>query len=237
MEHRSQLPTPGTVAATKGSPVVRGVVAGLVVGVAAAVAVAVTAGEDAKRVGAPAAKPDAAERYIADWRRSQLGTWKVVLHWQRIVGSSRLDDEIRTAQRPPDRLSVALGSVDARRGDRRLSCAADADGHLHCRDAGAAPPYDQDVDANEAVLRGQLLGPNRLYEVTATSAHCYDLRLRFTYPVPPYGRRARFCFDEATGAPTLRDIDRVEGRDVQEATSVSGEVTEADLAPPPAAGG
>ena len=39
-----------------------------------------------------------------------------------------------------------------------------------------------------------------------------------------------------TGAPTLRDIDRAEGRDVQEAVSVSGQVTDADLAPPPEAG-
>ncbi|MBV9041170.1 MAG: hypothetical protein JOZ68_09200 [Acidimicrobiia bacterium] len=237
MEHPSQLPTPGTVAATKGSPVARGAIVGLIVGVAAAAAVVATSDGRTKHAIARPAEPDAGAQYIADWRRSQLGTWKVVLHWQRIVGSSRLDDEIRTAQRPPDRLSVALGSVDARRGDRRLSCASDADGHLHCRDAGAAPPYDQDVAGNEAVLRGQLLGPSRLYDVTATSSHCYDLRLRFSYPVPPYGRRARFCFDEATGAPTLRDIDRVEGRDVQEATSVSGDVTDADLAPPPGAGG
>lgn len=215
----------------------RGAVAGLIVGVAAAVAVVATSGGGTKHANAGAPNADAGAQYIADWRRSQLGTWKVVLRWQRIVGSSRLDDEIRTAQRPPDRLSVALGSVDARRGDRRLACAADTDGHLHCRDAGAAPSYDQDVAASEAALRGQLLGPNRLYDVTATSGDCYDFRLRFTYPVPPYGRHARFCFDEATGAPTLRDIDRVEGRDVQEATSVSRQVTDEDLAPPPGVSG
>lgn len=183
------------------------------------------------------APPDASPAYIADWRRSQLGTWKVVLRWTRTVGSNALQDEIRTAQRPPDRLSVALGSVDARHGDRRLACAAGEDGHLHCRDAGAAAPWDRDVNAGEAVLRQQLLGPQRIYDVTATSAHCYNFRLRFSYPVPPYGRQARFCFDPDTGAPTLRDIDRVEGRDVQEATSVSGEVTDADLAPPPGVGG
>jgi hypothetical protein len=45
------------------------------------------------------------------------------------------------------------------------------------------------------------------------------------------------CFDEETGAPTLRDIDRAEGRDIQEATSVSGQVTDADLAPPPTVSG
>jgi len=206
------------------------------VGIGVAAGVAATSGSGKDGNGERHAPNEDGARYIADWRRSQLGTWKVVLHWQRTAGGSRLDDEIRTAQRPPDRLSVALGSVDARQGDRRLACAAGADGHLRCRDAGAVAPWNQEVDNGEAVLRQQLLGPQRLYDVTATSAHCYDFRLRLTYPVPPYGRHARFCFDEETGAPTLRDIDRVEGRDVQEAVSVSGQVTDADLAPPPEAG-
>src|SRR5205085_1421246 len=156
-----------------------------------------------------------------------------VLRWQRTAGGSRLDDEIHIAQRPPDRLSVALGSVDARRGGRHLACAAAADGRLRCRDAGAASPYAQEVNAGEATLRQELLGPQRLYDVTASSAHCYDFRLRLTYPAPPYGRHARFCFDEDTGAPTLRDIDRGAGRDVEEASSVSAQVTDADLAPSP----
>lgn len=199
-------------------------------GVAAAVAVAATWTGGTTERGKP---HDAAPAYVADWRRSQLATWKVVLRWQRTAGGSHLDDQIRIAQRPPDRLSVALGSVEARQGDRRLACAAGEDGRLRCRDAGPAPPYDQEVSAGEAVLRQQLLGPKRLYDVTATSPHCYDFGLRVNYPAPPYGRRARFCFDQATGAPTLRDVQRPQGRDVQDAVSVSGQVDDADLAPPP----
>jgi hypothetical protein len=207
------------------------------VGVAATAVVAATGSSGTSHSESARPRRDDGALYIADWRRSQLGTWKVVLRWTRTVGTNQLQAEIRTAQRPPDRLSVALGSVDARRNNRLLACAEGSDGHLRCRDAGPAPPYDRQVAANEAVLRGQLLGPNRLYDVTATSTHCYNFRLRLTYPVPPFGRQARFCFDEETGAPTLRDIDRVEGRDVQQATSVSGQVTDADLAPPPGVGG
>jgi len=211
-------------------------VAGVVVGAAGTVAVAATSGGGGGHAPEAQVSKDAASRYIADWRRSQLGTWKIVLRWQRTAGGSQLEDQIRMAQRPPDRLTSSLGSVEARRGARRLACAAGADGHLQCRDAGAARPYNQEVSFGEAVLRQQLLGPQRLYDVTATSAGCYDLRLRLTYPAPPYGRHARFCFDEDTGAPTLRDIDRAEARDVQEAVSVSGQVTDADLAPPPGSG-
>ena len=199
-------------------------------GIAATVALAATWNAGTTR---RAKSADAGPAYIADWRRSQLDTWKVVLRWQRTVGGTHLGDQIRIAQRPPDRLSVALGSVDARQGDRLLACAAGQDGRLRCRDAGAAPPYDQEVQTGEAVLRQQLLGSQRLYDVTASSAHCYDFRLRVAYPAPPYGRRARFCFDEATGAPTLRDVQRPQGRDLQQAVSVSGQVDAADLAPPP----
>src|SRR5439155_8877582 len=132
----------GTVAAT-GSTVGRAVAAGVVVGVAATAAVAATSGGGMHKPR-PHVPSDEAAAYIANWRRSQLATWKVSLHWQRTVGSNRLEDEIHIAQRPPDRLSEALGSVDARRGDRRLACAAGADGRLRCRDAGAAPPYGQE---------------------------------------------------------------------------------------------
>jgi len=210
-------------------------VAGLIVGIAVTVAVAATGGSS--EPAGVRAQPDAAGAYVADWRRSQLGTWKVVMRWQRTAGGSQLHDEIRVAQRPPDRLSVAAGAVDARQGDRRLSCAAGEDGRLRCRDAGAAVPYDQEVAAGEAVLRGQVVGSARLYEVTAPLPHCYELRLRVRYPAPPYGQRARFCFDGVTGAPTLREIDRVEGRDRQEALSVSAQVDDADLAPPPGIAG
>ncbi|MBV8162130.1 MAG: hypothetical protein JO265_14505 [Acidimicrobiia bacterium] len=237
MEHPFQLLTPITVAATNGSILRRAVVGGVLVGVGAAVAVGVvwSRGAPAGPKGRPAS--DASAAYIVEWRRSQLATWKVVLLWQRTVGSSHLEDQIRIAQRPPDRLSVAPGSIDARQGDRQLACAAGADGRLHCRDAGAAQPYGQEISAGEAVLRDQLLGPRRLYDVTASSAHCYDFRLRVNYPAPPYGRSARFCFDAVTAAPTTRDIERPQGRDLQQAVSVSAQVDDADLAPSAGTGG
>jgi hypothetical protein len=192
--------------------------------------------------GSPAPAPvplsgDAAPAYVDAWRRSQLGTWKVVLNWQRTARGGHLSDDVRIAQRPPDRLAVSAGSVDARRGDRMLSCAAGDDGRLRCRDAGEARPYDDQVAAGERVLRDQLTGPGRIYDVSSTSEGCYQLRLRVPYPAPPYGRRASYCFDAVTGAPTLIDVERVEGRDRQQAVSVSARVDDADLAPPPGLAG
>jgi hypothetical protein len=208
-------------------------VAGLVVGIAATAAVAATRGPTEPRPAPVHSSPDAAHAYIADWRRSQLATWKVLLRWRRQVGGSQLEDNVSIAQRPPDRLSVAPGATEARHGNRSLACAPGDDGRLRCRDAGAAPPHDQEVATGEAVLKDQLTGRGRLYDVASSSPHCYDLRLRVSYPAPPFGQRARLCFDDATGAPTLREIDRTQGRDVQEAVAVSGRVDDADLAPPP----
>ena len=177
--------------------------------------------------------PDASSAYIAAWRRSQLGTWKVTLRWDRVAGGGHLAESVRIAQRPPDRLDEGGGNVQARRGDRQLACAAGEDGRLRCRDAGPAPPYEQQVDDGVALLRSQLMGPTRLYDVRKDLAGCFVLQLRVRYPAPPYGRRARLCFDAATGAPTLIEVDRVEGRDRQQAVAVSGSVADADLAPPP----
>src|SRR5205085_338607 len=152
------------------------------------------------------------DAYLAAWRRRQLGTWRVVLRWERQAGGSRLDDQIRITQRPPDRLSVGAGSVDARQDGRRLACAAGEDGRLRCRDAGPAPAYDGQGGRAEAVLRAELSGPQALYDVSGAGPGCYELRLRFAcFPAPRYGRRARFCYDRSTGAPTLLDVERAEG--------------------------
>jgi hypothetical protein len=87
------------------------------------------------------------------------------------------------------------------------------------------------------VLRDQLTGSGRIYDVSRTNASCFQLRLRLPFPAPPYGRRASYCFDAATGAPTLIEIERIEGRDRQQAVSVSAQVDDADLAPPPGLAG
>jgi hypothetical protein len=178
-------------------------------------------------------RPDDARAYVDAWRRSQQAVWKVDMKWERQARGSRLEDMVRIAQRPPDRLVTGAGSVDARRGDRALACAEGEDGRLRCRDGGPAPPYEEEVARGVAVLEQQLLGPRRLYDVTRPSPNCYEFRLRFAFPAPPFGRRATLCFDEATGAPTLREIERAEGRDRQQAIAVSGRVDDTDLAPPP----
>jgi hypothetical protein len=179
----------------------------------------------------------AASAFVAAWQRSRLGTWAEVLQFdRRLPDGKHLRYEIRQAQRPPDRLRVGGGTVDARRGDQLLACATGQQEQLVCRDAGAAPDYRVEVDREVAILRDEVLAATPVYAVRARGAGCFDLRLlRTELLVQPYGLRARFCFDAATGAPTRQEVRRKTGVDVQTALVVRGQVTAADLAPPPTA--
>jgi hypothetical protein len=170
------------------------------------------------------------------FRRSMTTTWKVDEQFDRTTPSGgHIQAVQRRAQRPPDHLTVAAGTVDARAGDRVLACATGSAGALSCRDAGAAWPYTDEVAAAVATLQGQVTGNNRLYDVTEEGGGCFSLHLRVPgFVAPPFGTDARLCYDGPTGAPVRTEISRPEGRDVTVATSVSGVVADADLAPPPA---
>ena len=172
---------------------------------------------------------------IDAFRRSMTTTWKVDEQFDRTTPSGgHIQAVQRRAQRPPDHLTVAGGTVDARAGDHVLACATGSAGALTCRDAGAARPYTDEVAAAVGTLQGQVTGNNRLYDVTDQGAGCFALHLRVPqFVAPPFGTDARLCYDGATGAPIRTEISRPEGRDVTVATSVSGVVADADLAPPP----
>lgn len=178
--------------------------------------------------------PAAARAFLATWRASRLATWVVEgTYERRTAGGRRVASEVRVAQRPPDRLVLGLGAVQARLGNRRLACAPDPDGVLRCADDGRAPPYAAEVDDEVRVLAGYVEGDVPLYAVTADAPGCFILRLVVELPAPPYGRRARFCFDPVTHAPLLAEIRRAEAVDVRRTIEVRTTVTDADLAPPP----
>jgi hypothetical protein len=209
-----------------------GIAAGLVVG---AVLVGALAASDWPHhaEGDPAVEqPAAARAFLAAWRQSRNGTWAVDGTFERVMGGRAvLTVAVHMAQRPPDLLRTGLGSVKAVQTGRRLACAADAGGVLHCSDAGPAPPYRDEVRSELAVLRTYVVGPGRLYGVVADGADCFVLRLRGSYLTPPYGQRARFCFDDATGAPVRSEVERFEATDRTVAVSVRARVSDADLDP------
>jgi hypothetical protein len=223
-----------------------GVVAGLLLGLLLAgvlVVRDVSVGDEvAPKATSGTTRPDDIERpadieaFLDAWERSRSGTWLARLRFtRRTTAGTDLVDELRIAQRPPDRLTVGpLGAVAGRVDGRIINCATGSTGALRCGPGEPAPDYEKEVADEVAILRGYFEAPLSLYSVRA-DGECFALRLARAYPSPPYGERARFCFDRDTGAPTRQEIQRREGSDVQEAIELRAEVTDADLEPPPSA--
>jgi len=219
-----------------------GAVAGLLVGtllagVLAARDVAASDDERDRATSQAATQPADADAFAEAWQRSRTGTWVVRMTFtRRTAARGRLDDEIRIAQRPPDRLIVGpLGAVAGSIGGRTVNCGTGATGALRCGGDQPAPPYSDEVRREVSALRSYFAGTSPLYAVKH-DGDCFTLRLRRQYPSPPYGDRARFCFDRVTGAPTRQEIHRKQGTDVQQAVEVRGEVAADDFRLPAAAG-
>jgi hypothetical protein len=173
--------------------------------------------------------------FLGAWARSRRGTWVVRLAFtRRTVAGGQLDDEMRIAQRPPDRLVVGpLGAVTGRLGGSTVNCGLGATGVLRCGRGTPAPPYAEEVRGEVDALRSYLVGTSPLYRLQR-EGRCFVLSLRYRYPSPPYGDRARFCFDAATGAPTRREVYRPEGTDIQRAVEIRTRVVADDLEVPAA---
>lgn len=206
-------------------------IAGVVVGLA------IVAGAMATAPGEPPPTPQRqspSERFLSAWHHSRMSTWVVTSRFTRVTeAGGRLTFAIHHAQRPPDELRFGLGSVSARRGDIVLACGGGEQGpdSLRCRRAAAAKPWAVEVEAEIALLRSYLEGPQPLYRVTDLGGGCFGLTEDRRILSPPYGKKARFCFDPKTGAPVYTRIERIEGVDETEAEEVRATVTEADLAP------
>jgi hypothetical protein len=206
------------------------------IGAAAAVALLMALGLAAVAVHDAPAGGGAARAFLAAQRRSLLATWVVEERFTRVVSArpgQPLTESIHHAQRPPDHLIVAPGSVDSVFRGRRLACGVGPDGQQHCRDAGLALPYREQVDTTMTNLATYVLGGRPPYLVSDAGRGCYLLRLRAgRVESSTFGTRSEFCFDPATSAPVRVEIDRSQGQDVTVAVSVSSTVTDQDLTPP-----
>ncbi len=164
-----------------------------------------------------------------------LGTWVVTESFERVAATGRqLGSVLHRAQRPPDTLTEGPTSADGRRNGRLISCASGPTGGLVCKDAGPAPAFTDQVNSELASLKSYLVATLPLYQVAAAPGagpgQCWRLLLAAPgYPSPPYGTRAVFCFDPATGAPSYSQIVRPEATDTTTAVDISATVSSADL--------
>lgn len=181
---------------------------------------------------------DASEQFARAWERSRTGTFVAVGVYRRtseVTGATIRSDDV-VAQRPPRRLHRQLGGVEGRDDDRSIVCPAPPEGSEErepCRlGPSAGETYLQSVEREVAGVRSLTTGPAPLYDVREDDDGCFSLVLERADPRAPFGVRARFCFDRATGAVRESTV-RHEGGivEVVSVTSIRATVTAADLDP------
>jgi hypothetical protein len=181
----------------------------------------------------------AAAGFLEAWERSRTATYRSVSTFTRTTADGTTVSATSTlVQRPPDRLVAQGGAVAGWLDGERRRCDPTPDG-VRCQTVDAEGGWAAEVAADLAVLTGYVTGPRPLYRVAVDAEGCFRLRLARAVLAPPYGTRARWCFDPATGAVTRLEVVRREATDVVVATEIDPEVTDADLAAlatPPGAG-
>ncbi|HSL56423.1 MAG TPA: hypothetical protein VK866_01140 [Acidimicrobiales bacterium] len=235
-------PTPDGAGPDRG-PGVWAVALALAVGAILGAALALVGRDDGARLAAPPASDSvvesdaAAASFLAAWERSRTATYLVESTFVRTTPTGASVAAASTVvQRPPDRLVAQGGSVSGWLDGRRRVCDTTPEG-VRCQELDVEGSWAAEVAAELEILTGYVSGAAPLYRVATDDAGCHRLRLARAVLAPPYGRRALWCFDAATGAVSRLEIERREATDVVVADRIVAAVTDADLAavaePPP----
>jgi hypothetical protein len=206
---------------------------------AAALMVAAVTTEDAPlRPGARPGDGAVADDFVTAWERARTATFARAGTFERrseVTGSAISSEDV-LVQRPPRRLHRQLGGVDGRDDRRVLSCPSGPSGSPPgpCTlGPPTGPSYAEDVATEVAALHGLVAGDAPVYAVASgAEPGCFELAQLRVEPRAPFGREARFCFDDATGAPTNSRVVYEGGIvEVVVVAELRAEVTEADLEP------
>jgi hypothetical protein len=218
----------------------RGLILGwLIVGLfaAALVVATVTTSDGELQPGDRDRDEDATEAFVDAWERSLRATFVRSGTFERrseTTGASITSEDV-LAQRPPRRIHRQLGGVSGRDDRRLISCPAvpEGGGESQCTFGDpAGPTYDEEVVTTIENLRALVEGPNPVYAVERAGDGCFALAQLRVEPRAPFGVDARFCFDEATGAPTDTRVSYAGGIvEVLAVASLTGTVEDEDLEP------
>ncbi|HUW02043.1 MAG TPA: hypothetical protein VMW08_06820 [Acidimicrobiales bacterium] len=175
---------------------------------------------------------EASTSFLQHWERYRGATYaaQTVFTRERTGGSSLRAEGLRV-QRPPDELIVSLSDAELRTDEGVTRCVGGVDAEdTRCFGPTTGVPYEERVRAELDALASYFVGPEPLYEVTEREDGCFALDQVRPLPIAPYGRRATFCFDDATGA--LMRVEIVFDNGVierTEVTSIDPQVTDEDL--------
>ncbi len=174
----------------------------------------------------------AATALIADWERWRTATFVSEGTWTRTLDDVEvpLSGSLYTAQQPPRRLVLRLGTTIEQIDDQRATCDSSNDDVIApaCV-AGSGLSYDERVVAEMELVREYVTAETRLYDVRLDDKGCYQLEIRVSRLASPWGRWAEFCFDAESGALRRATVRRQTATDVEVVISIRTEVTDADF--------
>ncbi|MEM7139412.1 MAG: hypothetical protein AAF548_00155 [Actinomycetota bacterium] len=197
------------------------VIGGVLAGILAVLLVAAVAGDGDEpeasdpstivelRFPAVAHDIDAAEGLIVAWNRWRTASFVTTGTWSRTPdgGADPLNGETFTAQDPPRRLVVRLGTVIESIEGSVTVCDAPSEDVIvpGCQEVGGVRSYDERVADEMQLVVEYVVGDARLYDVGFDDVDnpfqsCFRVELREQVLRSPWGRAARFCFDDETGA-------------------------------------
>jgi hypothetical protein len=188
------------------------------------------------------AEEDIPQLFLDAWRRSLESDYRTVATFSRTSNSTgaELRGEIITAQRLPDRFVIDRDGASGLIDGQRVACVFRTQERLRCTEAEAEVTLAEQAETQLERLAAYVEGGSPLYTIEADleteAGACFELSLTRSIVAPPMGTLARYCFDDATGAPTVTHIERVEADDDIVTTQISDVVTDADLDPATALG-
>lgn len=216
------------------------VATGVVVGVVAVFAiVAALGGGDDDGEPATTSFPaidhdlDAAAALLEAWERWRTATFVSSGTWSRTLdaGGAPLSGPIYTAQDPPRRLILRLGSVIDQIDGTVARCDLPSDELIvpDCVPADTSRTYEERVADEMELVARYLAGPTRLYDVGFGESGCFRVELEAPELRSPWGRWSEFCFDDATGALRSSRTRRTSAVDVSAVDEIRAEVSDADF--------
>lgn len=176
--------------------------------------------------------PEAAAAFVDAWERWRHATYVARGVWTRHLdaGGAPLSLATYVAQDPPRRLVVRGGAVLESVDGTIRSCDSDIETVTDCLAGEVGVDYEEAVERELALIRRQVSGPERAYDVGRDEqVGCWVLELEHAAAAPPWGRWARFCFDENTGALVSARIRRPSAVDAEHVVELRSAVTGADF--------
>lgn len=221
------------------------VVAGVVAGVVAVLVVAAMVADDegsaeppvrdaADTTSFPAVDHDeqAAEDLVVAWNRWRTATFVSAGTWTRTLDGvdEPLTGDTYTAQAPPRRLVMRLGAIIESIDGTLVTCDDPTEPVIvpGCSEVSGLRGYDERLRSEMTLVLAYVRGEERIYDVAVVD-DCFQLELRGDSLRSPWGRAARFCFDDETGALASSRVRRPSAVDVEITTMIRGEVTDADF--------